>query len=409
MSALARYYFSKDWKVSGSDLAESEITNNLKKEGVDIKIGHGEDYLEDDVERVIYSVAVGNDNKELQKAKKLNIQISTYAEALAELTKENFTIAISGSHGKGSTTAMLSLIMIEAGLDPTVIIGTRLKEFGGTNFRAGGGKYLLIEADEYDRSFLNYSPNIVAVTNVDREHLDVFKDIDGVVGAFNQYIKNLDKDSTVVLNKNDTNSEKIILGYDGKVVYFEKGDWDLQVPGEFNQMNAEAAWQVAKVLGVDKDTAAVALKKYNGAWRRMEEIEPIRGYEDAVFYSDYGHHPTEILATTKAIKEKYPDRELLLVYQPHQVKRLEALFDDFAKAFVNVDELVLLPVYEVAGREGEKGKTSEDLANEIKQQKAHYLQSFDEALQLIKDQVVIFMGAGDIDKEVRQHFKSKLL
>ena len=156
MSALARYYFSEGWGVSGSDLVESEITNNLKKEGIDIKIRHDESHLESDTERVVYSVAVEADNPELQKAKKLNIQTSTYAEALAELTKENFTIAISGSHGKGSTTAMLALIMIEAGLDPTVIIGTRLKEFGGTNFRAGEGKHLLIEADEYDRSFLNY-------------------------------------------------------------------------------------------------------------------------------------------------------------------------------------------------------------------------------------------------------------
>jgi len=139
MSALARYYFSKNWKVSGSDLTESEITNNLKKEGIDIKIGHSENNLEDGTERVVYSVAVDDDNSELQKANKLNIKTSTYAEALAELTKENFTIAVSGSHGKGTTTAMLALIMIEAGLDPTVIIGTRLKEFDGTNFRSGGG------------------------------------------------------------------------------------------------------------------------------------------------------------------------------------------------------------------------------------------------------------------------------
>ena len=182
-------------------------------------------------------------------------------------------------------------------------------------------------------------------------------------------------------------------------------------------MNAEAAWQVAKALGVEKDVAVKALKKYNGAWRRMEEIEPIKGYEGAIFYSDYGHHPTEIIATTKAIKEKYPDKKLLLVFQPHQVKRLEALFDGFVSAFESVDELVLLPVYEVAGREGEQGKTSEDLTETIKErnkklgteQGVHYLQSFDEALKLIQEQIVVFMGAGDIDNEVRKHFKSKLL
>ena len=417
MSALARYYFSSGWKVSGSDLAESEITKDLEKEGIEIKIGHDENNFRDDAERVVYSVAVGKDNPELKKAERLGVKTSTYAEALAELTREYFTIAVSGSHGKGTTTAMLALIMIEAGMDPTVIIGTRLKEFGGSNFKSGKSKYLLIEADEYDRSFLNYMPNVAIITNVDAEHLDVFGDIDGVVGAFNQYIKSLSSDSTVIVNKNDRNSEKIILGYKGKVIYFEKGDWDLEVPGEFNQMNAEAAWRAAEVLDIEKETAGRALKKYRGAWRRMEELESTEGYEGAVFYSDYGHHPTEIKATTKAIKEKYPDRKLLLIYQPHQVKRLEALFDDFADAFLNVDELILLPVYEVAGREDVKGKTSEDLANAIMEknngrgteQSVHYLKSFEEALKLIQEQAVVFMGAGDIDKEVRKYFKSKLL
>ena len=417
MSALARFYFSNGWKVSGSDLAESDITKALASEGIEINIGHSEANLKNDTERVVFSAAVGSDNPELKKAEKLNIKASTYAETLAELTREYFTIAVSGSHGKGTTTAMLALIMIEAGLDPIVIIGTLLKEFGGSNFRSGGGKYLLIEADEYDRSFLNYRPSVVVITNVDAEHLDVFHDIDGVVGAFNQYVKNLDKDSTAILNKNDINSEKIALGYQGKIIYFDRGDWDLGVPGEFNQINAEAAWQVAKVIGVEKGIAKKALKGYIGAWRRMEEVGPISGYEGAIFYSDYGHHPTEIKATTKALKEKYSERKFLLVYQPHQAKRLEALFSDFIGAFDSVDELVLLPAYEVAGREGVKGKTSDDLARAIEEknsksgrvQGVHYLQSFEEALKLIGDQLVVFMGAGDIDKDVRKYFRSKLL
>ena len=149
----------------------------------------------------------------------------------------------------------------------------------------------------------------------------------------------------------------------------------------------------------------------------MEEVGPISGYEGAIFYSDYGHHPTEIKATTKALKEKYSERKFLLVYQPHQAKRLEALFSDFIGAFDSVDELVLLPAYEVAGREGVKGKTSDDLARAIEEknsksgrvQGVHYLQSFEEALKLIGDQLVVFMGAGDIDKDVRKYFRSKLL
>jgi len=418
ISALALYYFSKGWEVSGSDVAESDVTENLKKKGIDINIGHNKEYLKDDTERVIYSVAVKEDNPEIQKAKDLSIKISTYAQALAELTKENFTIAISGSHGKGSTTAMLALIMIEAGLDPTVIIGTRLKEFGGTNFREGKNKYLLIEADEYDRSFLNYSPEIAVITNIDAEHLDIFKNLEGVIETFNKYIKNLKEDSKLILNKSDANSEKAKEGYKGEVVYLEGGNkWNLQVPGEFNQLNAEAAWQVGKILGVDKVIAEKALEKYKGAWRRMEELESKVGYKGAIFFADYGHHPTEIKATTKAVKEEYPNKKLLLIFQPHQAKRLAALFEDFTTAFSHADELVLLPTYEVVGREAEITKTCKDLYKEIEKrnesnksnQKAYYLQSLDEALKLIQEQVVIFMGAGNIDSEVRKHFKSKLL
>jgi UDP-N-acetylmuramate--alanine ligase len=417
-SSLARYYLSSGWSVSGSDLIGSEITDDLKRDGVKIFIGHDGKNLDPEAEKVVYSVAVGRKNPEIKKSEKLNIQTLTYAEALAEITRDYFTIAVSGSHGKGSTTALLSLIMIEAGLDPTVIIGTRLKEFGGTNFRSGKSKYLVIEADEYDRSFLNYSPQIVIVTNVDNDHLDVFCDIYGVVDVFNQYLKKLREDSTAVLNKNDKHTDEIIKDCKCKIVYFDdpESQWPLYIPGNFSQLNAEAAWRAAEIVGVDKKTAEQAARKYRGSWRRMEELEPINNYKKAIFFADYGHHPTEIRVTTKAFKDKFKDRKLLLLFQPHQVKRLEALFDEFTTCFENVDELALLPVYEVAGREGEIKKTSEDLAKSIIEnnkkrninQQVHYLQTFRDALKLIQEQVVVFMGAGDIDREVRKYFRSKL-
>ena len=421
VSALARYYLSEGWSVTGSDIAESEITKNLEKEGVKIHIGHDEANLNEDTNHVVYSVAVEEKNLELQKARKLNLKTSTYAEALAELTKNHFTIAVAGSHGKGTTTSLLALMMIEAGLDPTVIIGTKLKEFGGKNFRKGTGKYLLIEADEYNYSFLNYSPSITIVTNTDKEHLDVFKNIDGVITAFNTYLKNLSSDATVIVNAEDQYSEIITESVKAKVIHFNmpngKETWDLQVPGDFNQLNTEAAWQAAKILGIKRSIAEAAAYKYEGAWRRMEEMSPIRDYDNAVIYSDYAHHPTEIRVTIKAMKDKYPGKRLLVIFQPHQVRRLTASFSDFVSCFEEASELVLLPVYEVAGREVKTGKTSEDLKEAIEKynesesirQKVYGLQTFDEALKLIEEQVVIFMGAGSIDGEVRKHFRSKLL
>lgn len=424
VSALARYYLSKGLEVSGSDLVSSEITKSLEKEGVRIYIGHDAKNIEEGTEKVVYSAAVGKDAPgfvERQRAKELKIPTGTYSEALGELTKKYTTIAVAGSHGKGTTTAMLSLMIIEAGLDPTVIVGTRLKEFDGKNFRAGGGDYLVMEADEYDRSFLNYKPNIAVVTNVDNDHLDIFGDINGVIEVFNQYLKNLPDSSLAIVNAQDKYTEKIIEGVRSEIVYFdmpaEFNSWNLQVPGKFNQLNAEAAWQAAKAIGVKREVAENAVSRYMGAWRRMEPLEPIKGFENAVVYADYGHHPTEILLTTKAFKEKYPERSIFLIFQPHQVKRLDMLFDEFKICFRNVDELVLLPVYQVAGREEDIGKTSEDLTKEIEKynkdnginQSVSYLQSLDEALRLIDEQVVIFMGAGDIDNEVRKHFRSKLL
>lgn len=421
VSALARYYLSEGWSVTGSDIAESEITKDLEKEGVKIHIGHDEANLNEGTNRVVYSVAVEEKNLELQKARKLNLKTSTYAEALAELTKNYFTIAVAGSHGKGTTTSLLALMMIEAGLDPTVIIGTKLKEFGGKNFRKGRDKYLLIEADEYNYSFLNYSPSIAIVTNTDKEHLDVFKNIDGVITAFNTYLKNLSSDATVIVNAEDQYSEIITESVKAKVIHFNmpngKETWDLQVPGDFNQLNTEAAWQAAKILGIKRSIAEAAAYKYEGAWRRMEEMSPIKNYENATVYSDYAHHPTEIRVTIKAMKDKYPGKLLLVVFQPHQVRRLTASFSDFVSCFEEADELVLLPVYEVAGREVKAGKTSEDLKEAIEKynesesirQKVYGLQTFDEALKLIEGQVVIFMGAGSIDGEVRKHFRSKLL
>lgn len=425
ISALARYFLAKKWQVSGSDLTPSEITDELQTEGARIFIGHSAAHISPDAQVVVYSAAIRPDNSEYKEAKSLNVPLMSYAEALGDLTKQFITIAVSGAHGKSTTTALLSLMLIKAGLDPTVIVGTRLKEFKGKNFRLGKSRYLIIEADEWNRSFWHYHPAIAVITNVDKEHLDTYQSLRGVVSAFNHYLKNLSAGATAIVNTGDKNSVLASRGCRCKLVAYNKEgrlpeSWPLKIPGHFNQLNAEAAWQAAKILGVKKSVAQKAVAKYTGSWRRMEKLglptllskgENLRG----IFYSDYAHHPSEIRATIKALKEKHPNKKLLVVFQPHQAERLTNLFDDFVNCFDGADELVLFPTYEVAGRElNHQIKTAHDLYQKIRSsqdlnvEKVVYLPKFDEVFKLIQGQVVVFMGAGNIDKEARKHFVSKL-
>ena len=429
MSALAQYYLAKGWQVSGSDLAESEMTEKLKKAGIEISLGHRALNLLEKVDRVIYSAAVGEDNAEMEQARVLGCEIISYAQALGELTRQYITLAVSGAHGKSTTTALLSLMLIKAELDPTVIIGTRLKEFEGNNFRLGRSRYLVIEADEYNKSFLNFYPTIAVVTNIDKEHLDTYGDLQGVIAAFAQYFKNIPSLGTLIVNGKDKNTEAAVGEWRGGGLSdvgcqmmrygLKKNNWKMKIPGEFNQLNAEAAWQAAKILGVAKPTAQKAVAGYSGSWRRMEELTPkraaLRQVQGLRFFSDYAHHPTEIKATTMALKEKFPGKKLTVIFQPHQLKRLNNLFDDFVTAFDQCDRLILLPAYQVAGRETGGQKTAKDLFITIKQRNqknnCFYLQNFSRTIKLIKqfpNSVVVFMGAGDIDNEVRNYFKSKL-
>jgi len=417
ISALAGYYLAKNWQVSGSDLEMSEITRDLKKQGAKIMPGHRALNLPEGVDRVIYSAAVPDDNPELVQARALGIPALSYAEELGELTKQYLTIAVSGAHGKSTTTAMLALMMIEGGLDPTVIIGTRLKEFNGSNFRLGKSRYLVIEADEWNRSFLHYHPTILVLTNIDKEHLDTYGDLEGVLQTFSRYFQNIAPGGVIIVNENDRPTARALRlkKQAAKIVFYGRGVWPLKIPGEYNQLNAEAAWQAAKFLGVPRETAKDALKNYKGSWRRLEPLvprSPAKIWRQFVFFSDYGHHPTEIKVTLAGLKEKFPSRPLFLVFQPHQRERLTDLFADFSRSFREADGLVLLPVYQVAGREGGGGKTAADLYQAVKKPKAKfYLPNLKKSLNIIKNfraAVVVLMGAGNIQREISQYFKSKL-
>jgi len=300
-------------------------------------------------------------------------------------------------------------------MDPTVIIGTKLREFGGKNFRPGKSDFLIIEADEWQRAFLNYHPDIAAITNTDAEHLDTYKNFADVRKTFARYVAQVSAAGALILNKRDKSSKVLARASHAPVVYFSlpRKRWTLRISGIHNQLNAEVAWMIGKTLGISRTVAARAFASYRGAWRRMEKIR-IKNQElrikGAIVYSDYAHHPTEIKATVQAMKERYPKKKLLIVYQPHQIERLTKLFKDFTNAFSGTDTLYLVPTYQVAGREyAGKKKTSEDLSRTVSG--AHYFRDCAHAFRALatvpdlKSRVIVFMGAGDIDTKMRRYFK----
>jgi len=399
VSALAQYYLAKGSVVSGSDLVDSEIIEDLKRKGAVVYIGPNSAENIKDYDLVIHSPAVKENNSEIIEAERKGIKILSYPRALGELTKEYTTIAVSGTHGKSTTTAMISLVLIEAGLDPTVIVGTKLKEFGDSNFRMGKSEYLVIEACEHEASFLNYWPKIIVVTNIEEDHLDFYNNLENIKKAFNEFVSHLKADG-ILIKTEDTNidTDKKTINYSLKDREVEQLRKIIKIPGEHNILDALAALKVARVLGVEDKVSFNALSKYIGSWRRFEETQ-LPGF---VLIDDYGHHPTEILATLKGAREKYPNKKIFCVFQPHQYQRTYLLFDDFVKALKEVlenklvDRLFLIDIYDVAGRESKEAK--EKVSSKILAQAvgAEYVSKDDLFKELNGGEVMIFMGAGDI-------------
>jgi UDP-N-acetylmuramate--alanine ligase len=426
VSALAKYYLEKGVKVSGSDLAASEITDALKKQGAKVFIGkHKAGNVLKDVKLAVYSPAVKSNNPELVKARKLKIKAQSYPQALGELTKKYFTIAVTGTHGKSTTSAMIGLLLTKAGLDPTVIIGTKLKEFNDFNCRVGKSKYLVIEACEHEASFLSYWPEIIVVTNIEREHLDYYKNMSNILKAFRKFISHLAKDGTLVVNRDNLNLKKVLSPkFQTKKYSLKQGEAKkikkvLKVPGQHNVSNALAALTVARLLKIPDKVSFQALSGYQGAWRRFETTKSRLGDRKITVINDYAHHPTELKATLEATREKFPRKEIWAVFQPHQYQRTFYLFKEFIEVLskVPVDRLIITDIYDVAGREQKtikKSVSSEKLAEEIKaQDEVIYIPSIKGAADYLKrylkgGEVVIIMGAGDIYK-LADYFSVQIL
>lgn len=365
VSALAQYYLLKGHNVSGEDVAQSQIIEKLEKIGAKIS-------KVEFCDLVIYSPAINKD--QLKPFREKGIKVMSYPEALGELAKEYFTIAVAGTHGKSTTTAILSLILIEAGFDPTVIVGTKLKEFNGSNFRMGNSKYLIIEACEHEASFLNYYPDIGVILNIEADHLDYYGDMQNIENAFDKFA---------------SQSKKVI-----KDVPIIK-ELKMSVPGEHNRLNASFAVNVARELGISDEVSFRAISKFTGTWRRFDE----HIYNNLIIIDDYAHHPTEILATIKSVREKYGDKKIYCFFQPHQHQRTSLLFNDFIDVFNQslkiIDKMFLIDIYDVCGRESKEIKiNSEEIAKMV--DGLEYIKKEDVLMTIKEADVVIFMGAGDI-------------
>ena len=386
ISALAKMAISRGVIVSGvNDENTPKTLDSLREAGAEVFLKDEFTFLPE-ADLYVYSDAwLFRGPEILEKAKATGKLVLSYFEALGQFAKEYKVIAISGTHGKTTTTAMVAEILIDAGMDPTVIVGSFVKKFN-SNFRAGKGEYLIVEADEYNRHFLNFNPFIAVVTNIEVDHLDCFKDLQDIQNAFDKFI---------------SQAENKITDY---LKYLEKVP-KLSVPGAHNKMNAAAALAVADVLGIEESSAQKSLQGFLGTWRRLEKKGETK--EGAIIYDDYAHHPTEIKASLQGLRELYPDKKITVLFQPHLYSRTKALFDDFVKCFKGADQVLLLPIY-FAREDKDESISSEKLAEVIKlttpNQNVQAFSSFELAENFVKslnlgpNDVFVTMGAGEAYK-----------
>lgn len=401
MSALARFFLNEKKEVSGSDRALTPITKALDTEGIKIYGEQRSSNITKDIELIIYTEAMSPEHEEMIAASNLGVPMVNYFEALGLVANPYYLIAVAGTHGKTTTTAMLTDIFEYQGKDPTTVVGS-LRAKTGSNFRAGKSKYAIVEACEYKRDFLFLQPDVLIITNIEHEHTDYYKDLADVQSAFREMIERVNEGGVVVTNTKDPAIAPILEDCPVKVIdYNEYLDLSLKLrqPGLHNRMNAAAALAVAKNEKLSTDEGKVALEQFAGTWRRFEFKGEVNG---AVVYDDYGHHPTEIKATIEGARELYPERRLVLIFEPHTYTRTAALFNDFAKVFADADEVILLPIY-AARDEDPHGVTSRELAVKALEYNKHvaFVKDYDEVVMQLhttinENHVVLVMGAGTI-------------
>ncbi len=428
MSGIAEILHSCGFIVTGSDSSQSEVTDKLVKNHIHVTIGHDMENLEKS-NLVVYSAAIKKDDPELVRAKELNIPVIERGTFLGILTKSfKDTICISGTHGKTTTTSMISLCFLEAGKDPSIQVGAYLKQIDG-NYRVGNTNYFIIEACEYVESYLKLFPKAEVILNIDNDHLDYFGSLENIVKSFGNYIKLIPEDGLLVINWDDPNCRTLTKNTTAKVVtygienqnanfvarnivysnngfptfdvYYNNNFYktiSMSVPGVHNVMNALACIALCHEYGLEREDIKNALHKYTGAHRRFE----YKGsFNNVSVYDDYGHHPTEIMATANALKQKKYNKSWV-IFQPHTYSRTKNLLDDFANALLNFDNVIVTDIY--AARENNTYNISaKDLVDKIKSlgHDAKYIPDFEEIVKYVKenakpDDIVLTLGAGTV-------------
>ncbi|MGD9006350.1 MAG: UDP-N-acetylmuramate--L-alanine ligase [Desulfobacteraceae bacterium] len=427
MSGIAELLLNLGYQVSGSDLRRSSITDRLQALGGTIFEGHQGDQIEG-ADVVVVSSAIDESNPEVNSALKASVPVIPRAEMLAELMRLKYSIAVAGAHGKTSTTSLVASVLAEGGLDPTVVIGGKLNSIG-SNAVLGQGDYIVAEADESDGSFLKYSPAIAVVTNIDREHLDFYKDLDNIKNVFLSFIDRIPFYGLVVVCLDDEAVQDLIPKIRKRIITYglspqadlqarniktkeltsrfevlHKGDplgkITLCLPGEHNVKNALASVAIGLELGIAFNTIKAALEKAEGVQRRLE----VKGEARAMtIIDDYGHHPTEIKTTLAALSQGWPGRRKIVVFQPHRYSRTKALFDDFARSFYLADVLLVMPIY-AASEQPIEGVGSRLLCDSIQahgHKEVHFVDGKEAAVDLLTEiastgDVVLTLGAGDV-------------
>ncbi len=410
MSALARFFLHEGMVVSGSDRESSQITDTLRSEGVQVFEKHDKDNIPDDIQLAVYTEAIPEDNEELLSVRSRGVPTLSYSNALGAMVNDYYLIAVSGAHGKTTTTAMLADIMEQAGMDPTVIVGSLRKN--GSNFRHGKSKYALVEACEYKDSFHRLQPDLLIITNIEHEHVNYFENLEAVQKSFSKMTAKLFASGVVVADVADPNVKPVLEGLQATVVDYRPfidTELILRVPGLHNRLNAACATAAANVLEIESEVTKNALENFSGTSRRFEYkgncfLKNKGGYVPV--YDDYAHHPSEVMATIAGARELYPDRQVMVVFQPHTYSRTSVLRHDLVKALSKADTVFLAPIYEA--RKETAGKydiTSETIATDLKDVgvRVEFRPTLDALVSLVRetagtDDLVLVMGAGDINK-----------
>ena len=428
MSGIAEILLSQGFEISGSDKSKSEVTDRLESLGIKVYEGHSPENLKD-ADVLVYSSAVHTDNPEVKAAIDRKIPIIKRSEMLAETMRMKYGIGIAGTHGKTTTTSMVGLTLTEGGIDPTIIVGGKLSGLGGTNARLGNGEFIVVEADEFDRTFLKLTPTIAALTNLESEHLDTYKDLDDIKGAFIEFANKVPFYGFVTLCLDEPALQDILphinkkiityglnvqsdvratdITHNGfassyKVKYFGKdlGEITLKIPGDHNIKNSLVAVVIGKELGIDFKIIKSALESFSGVFRRFE----VKYNKEIMVIDDYAHHPTESAATLKGIRDGW-DRRLVAVFQPHLYSRTKDFYQEFGRAFLNSDVFICTDIYPARELpiEGVTGDLIANITKKFGHKNVHYVADKKNIPALLNEikkdgDIIVTMGAGDIWK-----------